>query len=163
MPIWLQIAGAVWIILQGTITVWSGFFRTKSGATTDLELEKRFSELKQVREHRFSELELKLERRFGEIETSIQVQKVLQGNLEKLMAQLLHSPHTPELDDMLAKVISGEMTECEAPQTIAALRQVYNNQKESSGRRVIAAVLIASINARYCPLKGGENTDAPGN
>ncbi|MDD5511383.1 MAG: hypothetical protein PHI12_11340 [Dehalococcoidales bacterium] len=106
------------------------------------DLKKEVIEVKDDINNRFHDYEIKQEHRITEIEGKI---GIFWQDFNKKMAGLIHSPHTPETDLLLDKVVAGTITKQEALDLCAKI-QGHIEKKEYPPEKVPAAIaLVVSL------------------
>lgn len=64
-------------------------------------------------------------------------------------AKILHSPHTPELDSLLEKVQTEQLSTSELSRLTMLLEEMENDKTEPLARRELAAHLLVTLCAKY--------------
>lgn len=158
MPVWLQVLAALASLLvcgQSTVYFWNRFFRTKRSSDIDTTLDSLKGGTWTPAER------ILLEHRLTKIEGSIMMLLELHELREKIMANILHSPHRPELDKLLEKINDGtELSDAElmwAKQWLWEIVKAVPGDDVTKGEQSVAGDLYASISVKYKhKLKGRE-------
>jgi hypothetical protein len=88
------------------------------------------------------QLELRFEQRLSKLEpVCIMMQNVIQNEIPKW----LHSPHSPELDRLLEKLSTGDLTQEEIGQMITMLRAEMDMANPDYGKKFMIALEIEQL------------------
>lgn len=91
---------------------------------------------------------LTLEKRLVTIENEQDNQRELHDMLERMLAKVLHSPHTPALDRLLEKVMAGqELTDAEFMFLTDWIDEIANDPEIGTGKQGIASIFLALVNS----------------
>lgn len=146
MPTWLQITLAVITSAIGVTYFFDKYFRTRKASERDEQM-KGLTDRSWTPQQRVD-----LEHRLGLIEREVAILKETQELREKIMANILHSPHRPELDRLLEKIDRGEpLTDGElmfARQWLWEIITAAEDEGVSQGDKVSAGDIYASITVR---------------
>jgi hypothetical protein len=156
MPTWLQyLVGAAAVVncAIGAAYFIDKYFRTRKAVERDSQV----SQLKFGLESGSWKVNerVELERRLSLIESDVRMLKELNDLREKIMANVLHSPHRPELDRLLEKLNRGEqLTDAELMFAKDYLWQIVSaTEGVSKGEQAIAGDLYAVLTVKYKQLQ----------
>lgn len=146
MPTWLQITLS---LTTGAIAVsyfFDKYFRTRKATERD-------AAIKDVTDRSWTaQQRVDLEHRLGLIERDVAILKETAELREKIMANILHSPHRPELDRLLEKIDKGEqLTDAEtklARQWLWGIITAPEGEGVSQGDKVSAGDIYASLTVK---------------
>jgi len=92
--------------------------------------------------------------RLTKIETDIGWIRDSFQTMGKKAVRVLHSPHTPELDDLLEKYEAENLAWHEVNKLYSMLEDILNDPTSAKDMKNAAGILLASVSLRY---KGGES------
>lgn len=156
MPTWLQVLGGLSGLLMCTIGViyfWDRYFRTRRSSSID-------HDLSDLQKHSWSlkdrlDLESRLTRiesKVATVEEKLAVTAEMHDELMKVMANILHSPHRPELDRLLEKIARGErLNDAELMFATCWLEEIASSKSSgiSTGEQSVAGTLLAMLISKY--------------
>lgn len=158
MPIWLVILLAVVASLTSLIGAAIGlayFFDKyfKSRKQSDKEVIEARTTLKLESGSWTTADRIELERRLGMIEGDVKMLMEISELREKIMANVLHSPHRPELDRLLEKLNRGEqLSNAELMFAKDWLWEIASAPPDcgiSKGEQAVAGDLYAMLTVKY--------------
>lgn len=162
---WALLGGGFSLVVLPAVKYWlgKGYVENKSFEDYKLSFDRYKNECDEAADHRqallLSETRnireliqpwfLKVEQngnRLTRVETQMEL---FWKSLEKSMANMLHRDDTPNIDRLLEKLPVENLTEEELKEFMQHLEQIENDSRADQGRRAGAALLRASITARY--------------
>lgn len=153
LPHWLQVMVIVGSLIGYAIGIVTFFDRRKRERTTDVREDAKTDEAVKLLGWTLTD-RLALEKRLVAIEHELISQKELHALLEKMMANVLHSPHRPELDRLLEKIDRGDgLTNAEYLFLTDWLHQIATDPAVSKGEQTAASILLVLVHKRYGDLE----------
>ena len=153
IPPWLQVIIAIGALVGYGVGIVTLLDRRKRERAADVKEDAKTDEKVNLLGWTLAD-RLALEARLVAIEREQISQKELYALLEKMMANVLHSPHRPELDRLLEKIDRGDgLTNAEYLFLTDWLHQIATDPAVSKGEQTAASILLVLVHKRHGALE----------